>query len=46
VVALIFLIFDVEVVLLIPWAVIYQQFGLPGFMVGFLFILSLPSHGV
>ena len=41
VVALIFLIFDVEVVLLIPWAVIYQQFGLPGFMVGFLFIIIL-----
>jgi len=41
VVALIFLIFDVEVVLLIPWAVIYQQFGLTGFMVGFLFIIIL-----
>lgn len=41
VVALIFLIFDVEVVLLIPWAVIYQQFGLPCFMVGFLFIIIL-----
>lgn len=41
VVALIFLIFDVEVVLLIPWAYVYQNFGLPGFMIGFVFILIL-----
>ena len=41
VVALIFLIFDVEVVLLIPWAVVYQFYGLPGFFTGFLFIFIL-----
>src|SRR3989304_3498806 len=43
VVALIFLIFDVEVVLLIPWALVYKQFGLPGYLVGaiFLFLLGL-----
>ncbi|MHB1687694.1 MAG: NADH-quinone oxidoreductase subunit A [Ignavibacteriaceae bacterium] len=43
VVALIFLIFDVEVVLLIPWALVYKQFGLGGFLVGaiFLFMLGL-----
>lgn len=43
VVALIFLIFDVEVVLLIPWALVYKQYGFPGFLVGaiFLFLLGL-----
>ncbi len=43
VVALIFLIFDVEVVLLIPWALVYKQFGLEGFLIGaiFLFLLGL-----
>jgi NADH-quinone oxidoreductase subunit A len=43
VVALIFLIFDVEVVLLIPWALVYKEFGLGGFLVGavFLFLLGL-----
>ena len=41
VVALIFLIFDVEVVLLIPWALVYKQFGLGGFLVGAIFLLLL-----
>ena len=43
VVALIFLIFDVEVVLLIPWALVYKEFGLAGYLVGavFLFLLGL-----
>ncbi|HKJ82070.1 MAG TPA: NADH-quinone oxidoreductase subunit A [Ignavibacteriaceae bacterium] len=43
VVALIFLIFDVEIVLLIPWALVYKEFGLGGFLVGaiFLFLLGL-----
>jgi NADH-quinone oxidoreductase subunit A len=43
VVALIFLIFDVEVVLLIPWALVYQNYGMAGFLVGaiFLFLLGL-----
>jgi NADH-quinone oxidoreductase subunit A len=43
VVALIFLIFDVEVVMLIPWALVYQQFGMAGYIVGviFLFLLGL-----
>lgn len=43
VVALIFLIFDVEVVLLIPWALVYKEFGMEGFLVGaiFLFLLAL-----
>ena len=39
--ALIFLIFDVEVAFLFPWALIYRQFGIFGFleMAVFLFIL-------
>jgi len=41
VVALIFLIFDVEVVLLIPWALVYKSFGLGGFMVGAIFLVLL-----
>ena len=41
VVALIFLIFDVEVVLLIPWALVYQQFGVGCFLVGFIFLFLL-----
>jgi len=41
VVALIFLIFDVEVVLLIPWALVYKNFGMGGFLVGAIFLLLL-----
>lgn len=41
VVALIFLIFDVEVVLLIPWALVYKEFGMGGFLVGTIFLLLL-----
>lgn len=41
VVALIFLIFDVEVVLLIPWALVYQQFGVGGYLIGFIFLFLL-----
>jgi NADH-quinone oxidoreductase subunit A len=41
VVALIFLIFDVEVVLLFPWALAYKNYGLPGFIVGIIFLIVL-----
>jgi NADH-quinone oxidoreductase subunit A len=41
VVALIFLIFDVEVVLLIPWALIYKDFGIAGFIAGSFFLILL-----
>ena len=41
VVALIFLIFDVEVVLLIPWAVVYKQFGFVGYLLGAIFLVLL-----
>ncbi len=41
VIALIFLIFDVEVAFLFPWSLVYRQFGILGFleMAVFLFIL-------
>lgn len=41
VVALIFLIFDVEIVLLFPWALVYKGFGLFGFLAGIIFLLIL-----
>ena len=41
VVALIFLIFDVEVVLLIPWALVYKDYGMTGFLIGGVFLLLL-----
>jgi len=41
VVALIFLIFDVEVVLLFPWALTYKELGIYGFLVGIVFLLVL-----
>ena len=41
VVALIFLIFDVEIVLLFPWALTYKNFGFIGFAAGAVFLLIL-----
>lgn len=41
VVALIFLIFDVEIVLLFPWALAYKDYGFYGFLVGIIFLLIL-----
>ncbi len=41
VVALIFIIFDVEVALLYPWAVIFQRLGLLAFVEAFIFIVIL-----
>ncbi|GAB4146368.1 MAG: NADH-quinone oxidoreductase subunit A [Ignavibacteriales bacterium] len=41
VVALIFLIFDVEVVLLFPWALTYKEYGFYGLLVGFIFLIVL-----
>lgn len=41
VVALIFLIFDVEVVLLLPWALVYKSYGLLGYLIGFIFLFVL-----
>ncbi len=41
VVALIFLIFDVEVVLLIPWALVYKEMGIVGYLIGAIFLVLL-----
>ena len=41
VIALVFLIFDVEIIFLFPWAVVYQEFGLLAFVEAFLFVLIL-----
>jgi NADH-quinone oxidoreductase subunit A len=41
VVALIFLIFDVEVVLLIPWALVYKDYGMTGYLIGGVFLALL-----
>ena len=41
VVALIFLIFDVEIVMLIPWALVYQEAKFAGFAVGAIFLVLL-----
>ena len=41
VIALVFLIFDVEIVFLFPWAVVFQELGLLAFIEAFLFVLIL-----
>ena len=41
VIALIFIIFDVEVALLYPWAVIFQKLGMLAFVEAFVFIVIL-----
>ena len=41
VIALIFIIFDVEVVFMYPWAVVYQDLGLLAFIEMFIFLLIL-----
>ena len=41
VIALAFLLFDVEVVLLFPWAIVFKQLGWFAFWAGILFVLIL-----
>lgn len=41
VIALVFLIFDVEIVFLFPWAVVFQELGLLAFIEAFIFVLIL-----
>ena len=36
--ALVFLIFDVEAVMLVPWAVVFSEIGMPALIAGFIFI--------
>ena len=40
-VAMLFILFDIEVVFLYPWAVSYRQLGIPGFVTMFVFIAVL-----
>lgn len=42
-VAMLFIIFDIEIVFLFPWAVLYRKLGLLGFveMASFLFVLAV-----
>lgn len=40
-VAMLFIIFDIEVVFLYPWAVAYKQLGIRGFITMFVFIAVL-----
>ena len=41
VIALIFLIFDVEIIFLFPWAVVYQDLGILAFIEAFIFVFIL-----
>ncbi|CAG1770309.1 NADH-quinone oxidoreductase subunit A [uncultured bacterium] len=41
VVALIFIIFDVEIVLLIPWLMAYQSLGIEAYIIGAVFMILL-----
>ena len=41
IIALIFIIFDVEVIFMFPWAIVYKDFGLLGFIEMLLFISIL-----
>lgn len=42
-VAMLFVLFDVEIIFFFPWAVVYRELGLVGFveMIVFLFFLTL-----
>ena len=39
--ALIFIVFDVEAIFLLPWAVVFRELGLPAFIEGLVFIAIL-----
>ena len=41
VIALIFIIFDVEIIFLLPWAVVFKQLGMFAFLEGLIFIAIL-----
>ena len=40
-VAILFVLFDIETVFLVPWAVLYRRLGMPGLMTMFSFIAIL-----
>ncbi len=39
--AILFIVFDVEVVFLYPWAIVYRQLGMYGFVAMSVFVLML-----
>ena len=41
--AILFIVFDVEIIFLIPWAVVYRDLGVFGFLEGLFFVLVLAS---
>ena len=41
VVAILFIVFDVEAVFLVPWAVVMREVGVPGFVAAVIFIFIL-----
>lgn len=41
VVALIFIIFDVEMVMILPWALVYRELALSGLFIGLIFLIYL-----
>ncbi len=41
VVAILFIVFDVEAVFLVPWAVVMREVGMPGFWAALIFIFIL-----
>jgi len=43
VIALIFIIFDVELVLLVPWLLVYKEIGFTAFLIGFIFMFLLAA---
>lgn len=40
-VAMLFIVFDIEIVFMYPWAVTYKQLGVQGFIVMFVFVFIL-----
>jgi NADH-quinone oxidoreductase subunit A len=40
-VAMLFIVFDIEIVFMYPWAVTYKQLGIQGFIVMFVFVFVL-----
>jgi NADH-quinone oxidoreductase subunit A len=40
-VAVLFILFDIEVVFLLPWAIVFRQLGLPGLIEMLIFVLIL-----
>ncbi|NTW43552.1 MAG: NADH-quinone oxidoreductase subunit A [Anaerolineaceae bacterium] len=40
-IAVLFILFDIEVVFLVPWAVVVRQIGVPGLVLMILFVLVL-----